>query len=91
MSAFLELLGKTPTTQGGAVVAWICILSTNFRYVLSHDSMLPNGTLAPHWVPDGTWLTFCAVLAGVSGAHFLAKRMTDTGYVAAKKAPPPAP
>jgi len=88
---FFSVLGDVPTTQGSATVAWACILGTAVRYLFSHDSILPNGALAPHWVPDNGWLLFLLGLAGVSSAHWLGKRMTDSSYVAAKKGVTPPP
>jgi hypothetical protein len=83
----IDFLSKLPTTQGQALVSWILWFSTALRYLASHDSVLGNGTISPHWSPSYEWLGALLVLSGVSGAQFFAKRVTDHTYVAAKKAP----
>ena len=85
LDTVFTLIGKIPTTQGNCIVAWAATMATTIRYVFSHDNFLPNGQVTTHWVPDPYWLAFLLAYAGVSTAHFLAKRITDTGYIAAKQ------
>ena len=37
------------------------------------------------WKPSYEWLAALLLLSGVSTAHFISKRLTDTGYVATKQ------
>lgn len=82
----LELWGKLPTTQFNCVMSGLIILMTAIRYIVSHDTVLANGTVSPHWVPDTGWEWFLLAYAGVNTAHFLGKRLTDASYAAAKGA-----
>ncbi len=80
-----SVLGTLPTTQGAFVVGAIAILATTIRYVFSHEHVV-GATISPAWEPSVDWLVFLLALAGINTAHFLGKRVTDTSYVAAKRA-----
>ena len=74
MDRVLTLIGKIPTTQGQFCVAWALWLGTGSRYLASST-----------WSPSYEWLAALLLLSGVSTAHFISKRITDSTYVATKQ------
>lgn len=80
MDQIVAFIGKIPTTQGQFCIAWLLWLGTGVRYLT-----------AAKWEPSYEWLGALLLLSGVSTAHFIGKRVTDTTYVAAKQGTPPPP
>ena len=87
----LDLWGKLPTTPVRITVTLCCVIATTVRYILSHEHVLPNGTVESFWQPSLEWLGFLVAMSGLDAAQYVGKRATDASYVAAKQGTPPTP
>jgi hypothetical protein len=77
-------LGRFPTTQGRVVFTLLCVLATTVRYLgfgVPYRLSSANIPVVDGW---GYWLMFLGAMSGLDVAAFASKRLTDTGYAAAK-------
>jgi len=91
LDRLLVLWGKLPTTQARITVTLLCVIATTARYVGSQQHVLPNGQTQSFWSPSYEWLGFLLLMSGIDAAQYFGKRVTDSGFVAAKQGTPPAP
>lgn len=91
----MERVGKMPSTNLRILVTLGLVIATGVVYLflaiktelfgLHHAAAQPLVTGDKAWVPDGTWLTFLGAMSGLDSLTFLAKRATDSTYVAARQ------
>lgn len=73
-------LGVLPTTQLRTVMTLLLVIGTGVVYLaLAVKSSLVAS--AKPWTPDTTWLGFLAIMSGLDGATFFAKRVTQHNSV----------
>lgn len=86
MNWLIGWLGRFPTTQGRVVFTLVCVLATTVRYLgwgVPTRISAGNVSVVDGW---GYWLLFMAGMSGLDVTAFAMKRLTDTGYAAAKSA-----